>query len=129
VKEPVWLDLQDLIVLHNQLLARFGGMEGIRDEGLLESALNRPVQRLQYEPKTTLPDLADSYAYGLVRNHRFFGGNMRVSLMSAILFLEINGLRFFANEEEAILETLALAASQSSEEHFSDWLARNVNKA
>lgn len=82
-------------------------MEGIRDEGLLESALNRPVQGLQYEPKTPLPDLAAFYAYGLVGNHPFLGGNMRVSLMSAILFLEINGIRFFASEEEAILETLA----------------------
>lgn len=70
-------------------------------------SLAQSIQRLQYEPKTTLPDLAPSYAYGLVRNHPFFGGKMRVSLMSAILFLEINALRFFASEEEAILETLA----------------------
>ena len=129
MKEPVWLDLQDLGALHNQLLARFGGMEGIRDEGLLESALNRPVQRLQYEAKSTLPELAASYAYGLVRNHPFFDGNKRVSLMSAILFLEINGMRFVATEEEAVLETLALAAGQSSEEGFAGWLARNVKKA
>jgi death on curing protein len=64
-----------------------------------------------------------------VRNHPFFDGNKRVSLMSAILFLEINGMRFVATEEEAVLETLALAAGQSSEEGFAGWLARNVKKA
>ena len=69
MSEPTWLDSQDLYVLHNQLLARFGGLEGIRDEGLLESALSRPVQKFQYEPKSTLPKLAASYSYGIARNH------------------------------------------------------------
>ena len=75
MRRPIWLDSQDLYVLHNQLLARFGGLEGIRDEGLLESALSRPIQKFQYELKSSLPELAASYSYGIARNHPFFDGN------------------------------------------------------
>ena len=118
MNEPIWLDSQDLYVLHNQLLARFGGLEGIRDEGLLESALYRPVQKFQYEPKSTLPELAASYSYGIARNHPFFDGNKRSALLAAIVFLEINGMKFHATEEEAVLETLALAAGERTEEEY-----------
>ena len=125
MNEPIWLDSQDLYVLHNQLLARFGGLEGIRDEGLLESALNRPVQKFQYEPKSTLPKLAASYSYGIARNHPFFDGNKRSALLAAIVFLEINGMKFHATEEEAVLETLALAAGERTEEEYASWLTKN----
>jgi death-on-curing protein len=125
VNEPIWLDSQDLYVLHNQLLARFGGLEGIRDEGLLESALYRPVQKFQYEPKSTLPELASSYSYGIARNHPFFDGNKRSALLAAIVFLEINGMKFHATEEEAVLETLALAAGERTEEEYAFWLTKN----
>ena len=125
MNEPIWLDSQDLYVLHNQLLARFGGLEGIRDEGLLESALHRPVQKFQYEAKSTLPELAASYSYGIARNHPFFDGNKRSALLAAIVFLEINGMKFLATEEEAALETLALAAGERTEEEYSSWLSKN----
>ena len=125
MNEPIWLDSQDLYVLHNQLLARFGGLEGIRDEGLLESALYRPVQKFQYEPKSTLPELASSYSYGIARNHPFFDGNKRSALLAAIVFLEINGMKFHATEEEAVLETLALAAGERTEEEYAFWLTKN----
>ena len=125
MNEPIWLDSQDLYVLHNQLLARFGGLEGIRDEGLLESALYRPVQKFQYEPKSTLPELASSYSYGIARNHPFFDGNKRSALLAAIVFLEINGMKFHATEEEAVLETLALAAGERTEEEYALWLTKN----
>ena len=125
MSEPIWLDSQDLYVLHNQLLARFGGLEGIRDEGLLESALYRPVQKFHYEPKSTLPELAASYSYGIARNHPFFDGNKRSALLAAIVFLEINGMKFHATEEEAVLETLALAAGERTEEEYASWLTKN----
>ena len=125
MNEPIWLDSQDLYVLHNQLLARFGGLEGIRDEGLLESALYRPVQKFQYEPNSTLPELAASYSYGIARNHPFFDGNKRSALLAAIVFLEINGMKFHATEEEAVLETLALAAGERTEEEYASWLTKN----
>ena len=125
MKEPIWLDSQDLYILHNQLLARFGGLEGIRDEGLLESALDRPVQKFQYEQESTLPELAASYMYGIARNHPFFDGNKRSSLLAAIVFLEINGMKFNATEEEAVLETLALAAGERTEKEYASWLTKN----
>ena len=125
MNEPIWLDSKDLYVLHNQLLARFGGLEGIRDEGLLESALYRPVQKFQYEPNSTLPELAASYSYGIARNHPFFDGNKRSALLAAIVFLEINGMKFNATEEEAVLETLALAAGERTEEEYAFWLTKN----
>ena len=125
MNEPIWLDSQDLYVLHNQLLARFGGLEGIRDEGLLESALHRPVQKFQYAPKSTLAELAASYSYGIARNHPFFDGNKRSALLAAIVFLEINGMKFKATEEEAVLETLAFAAGERTEEEFASWLTKN----
>jgi len=125
VNEPIWLDSQDLYVLHNQLLARFGGLEGIRDEGLLESALYRPVQKFQYEPKSTLPELPASYSYGIARNHPFFDGNKRSALLAAIVFLGINGMKLHATEEEAVLETIALAAGERTEEEYAFWLTKN----
>ena len=125
MNEPIWLDSQDLYVLHNQLLARFGGLEGIRDEGLLESALYRPVQKFQYEPNSTLPELAASYSYGIARNHPFFDGNKRSALLAAIVFLGINGMKLQATEEEAVLETLALAAGERTEEEYAFWLTKN----
>ena len=125
MNEPIWLDSQDLYVLHNQLLARFGGLEGIRDERLLESALYRPVQKFQYEPKSTLAELAASYSYGIARNHPFFDGNKRSALLAAIVFLEINGMKFNATEEEAVLETIALAAGERTEEEYAFWLTKN----
>lgn len=125
MNEPIWLDSQDLYVLQNQMLARFGGLEGIRDKGLLESALYRPVQKFQYEPKSTLPELAASYSYGIARNHPFFDGNKRSALLAAIVFLGINGMKFHATEEEAVLETLALAAGERTEEEYAFWLTKN----
>ena len=125
MNEPIWLDSQDLYVLHNQLLASFGGLEGIRDEGCLESALHRPVQKFQYEPKSTLPELAASYSYGIARNHPFFDGNKRSALLAAIVFLGINGMKLHATEEEAVLETLALAAGERTEEEYASWLTKN----
>ena len=125
MNEPIWLDSQDLYVLHNQLLARFGGLEGIRDQVLLESALHHPVQKFQYEPKSTLRELAASYSYGIARNHPFFDGNKRSALLAAIVFLEINGMKFNATEEEAVLETLALAAGERAEDEYASWLTKN----
>ena len=125
MNEPIWLDSQDLYVLHNQLLARFCGLEGIRDEGLLEFALHRPVQKFQYEPKSTLPELAASYSYGIARNHPLFDGNKRSALLAAIVFLGINGMKLHATEEEAVLETLALAAGERTEEEYAFWLTKN----
>lgn len=124
MNEPVWLEKADVLAFHDALVARFGGLGGIRDEGLLESALHRPRQVFHYENSGLFP-LAAAYAEGIVKNHPFLDGNKRSGLMAAALFLECNGLRFQATEEEAVLQTLALAAGEIQADHFAKWLEDN----
>lgn len=124
MREPAWIEKEDALAFHNALLARFGGLAGIRDEGLLESALHRPKQIFHYE-NAGIFTLAGVYAEGIVKNHPFLDGNKRAGLMAAALFLECNGFRFHAPEEEAVLETLALAAGESSATAFALWLEKN----
>jgi death-on-curing protein len=123
MNEPVWIEKAECFAFHDALLAWFGGLGGIRDEGLLDSALNRPLHLFHYgEP--SLFDLAAAYAEGIVKNHPFLDGNKRSVLMAAALFLESNGFVFQAPEEEAVLQTLALAADAIGADEFSAWLAR-----
>jgi len=124
MSEPVWIEKSDCLAFHDALLVRFGGLGGIRDEGLLESAINRPLQLFHYG-NPSLFDLAAAYAEGIVKNHPFLDGNKRSGLMAAALFLESNGLDFQAPEEEAVLQTLALAASAIGAPEFSGWLAKS----
>jgi len=121
---PVWIHKEDCLGFHNVLLARFGGLEGLRDEGLLESALARPEQLLHYGTPSHF-DLAASYAHGIVKNHPFLDGNKRTGLMAAALSLELNGWIFCPPEEEAVLQTLALAAGELDADGFSAWLERS----
>ena len=121
MKEPVWIEKDDCLGFHNVLLARFGGLEGLRDEGLLESALARPLQLLGYGTPTHF-DLAACYAHGIVKNHPFLDGNKRSGLMAAALFLELNGWKFHPPEEQAVLQTLALAAGEIEADDYAAWL-------
>jgi len=121
MKEPVWIDAADVHAFHLEMLAMFGGLAGIRDNDLLDSAINRP-QHLFHYGSPTLYDLAAAYAFGLVKNHPFLDGNKRAGFLTAALFLEVNGLRFQASEEEAVLQTLALAAGEIDQKKFSAWL-------
>ncbi len=128
MKEPVWVLREVVVMLHEQSLAQFGGAPGIRDEGMLDSALGRPQHRLDYG-KPTLVELAASYAFGLVKNHPFIDGNKRTGFIVAVTFLELNGLRFAASEAEAALRTLALAAGEMTEAAYADWLKANSKRA
>ncbi|RYD72366.1 MAG: type II toxin-antitoxin system death-on-curing family toxin [Verrucomicrobiaceae bacterium] len=128
MKDFIWIEKNDCIGFHNMLLARFGGPEGLRDEGLLESALARPQQLLNYGTPNHF-DLAASYAHGIVKNHPFVDGNKRSGLMTAALFLEMNGWTFHPPEEEAVLHTLALAAGELDCDGFSAWLERSCSRA
>jgi death-on-curing protein len=119
--EPVWVTIEDCLSFHDKLLARFGGASGVRDRGLLESALARPHHRWAYE-QASIFDLAATYAHGIVKNHPFVDGNKRTGFLAAALFLEANGVRFNAREEDAVVQTLALAASALSAEAFAAWL-------
>jgi death-on-curing protein len=106
------------------LLAEFGGSAGIRDAGMLDSALSRPANRFFYGV-SGLPELAAAYAFGLVRNHPFVDGNKRIGFATAALFLELNGYRFTASEADAAVKTLALAAHELDEDGYAAWLGAN----
>jgi death-on-curing protein len=128
MKKPVWVLRETAFRLHEQAVAEFGGESGVRDEGLLDSALSKPENLFAYG-KPTVFDLAASYAFGLVRNHPFIDGNKRVGFIVAVVFLELNGFRFHATEADAAVRTLALAAGEMSEVEFAVWLKANSRKA
>jgi death-on-curing protein len=128
MKEPVWVLREVVFTLHEQSLAQFGGSAGVRDEGLLDSALGKPHNLFAYG-KPNLFDLATSYAFGLVKNHPFIDGNKRTSFIVAVLFLELNGCRFYAGEVDATVCTLALAAGEMSEAAYAEWLKANSKRA
>lgn len=125
MRRPVWISRETVLLLHEQLLSAFGGSSGVRDQGLLESALARPENLFAYgEP--TVHDLAASYAFGIVKNHPFVDGNKRTGFTVAILFLELNGQRFTAPEADATVQTLGLAAGEISEARYAEWLKANT---
>lgn len=121
MKRPVWMLRETVLALHEQLLAEFGGSEGLRDTGLLESALTRPQNKLAYKTPSVF-DLAAAYAFGLVKNHPFVDGNKRLGFAVAIVFLEMNGYRFTATEADATVKTLALAAGAMTEAAYAAWI-------
>ena len=127
MNQPNWIDATDVLCFHQEMLARFGGMPGIRDEGLLDSALNRPLHLFSYG-QPTLFELAAEYALGIVKNHPFLDGNKRSGFMAAALFLESNGYTFTAPETEVVLQTLALAAGAIGREVYADWLRASCVK-
>jgi death-on-curing protein len=112
------------VAFHERLIAEHGGAGGIRDEGMLESALARPQNLIGYG-KPRLCDLAACYAFGLAKNHPFVDGNKRIGFAAAVLFLELNGRRFAASEVDVVLRTLALAAGEMSEGSYSEWMENN----
>jgi death on curing protein len=120
--EPRWISRQALVFLHSESLAAHGGAGGLRDEGLLDSALARPRNRFLYEPEADLPGLAASYGFGLAKNHPFVDGNKRAAFHAVGLFLAINGLRLTADQVDAIHTIMKLAASQLSEEELAAWI-------
>lgn len=128
MKAPEWVLRETVLALQERLLAEFGGLSGVRDEGLLDSALNRPEQLFAYG-KPNLFDLAAAYAFGLVRNHPFLDGNKRIGFTTAIVFLGINGFEFTTSEADTTLKTLALAAGELKEADYAAWLKANSRKA
>lgn len=126
---PNWVTKKALLLLHEESLAEFGGARGVRDEGLLDSALARPRNTLSYQsyqPQSALPDLAASLGFGLARNHPFVDGHKRVSFLAIGLFLSINGLQLQADAVDAIRTILSLASGELDESALTSWIARNV---
>jgi death-on-curing protein len=126
--QPIWIDERDAIALHDRLLALDGGPAGVRDEGLLRSALARPQQLLAYGHSPDIVDLATAYTAGIIRNHPFIDGNKRTGFVVGVLFLEMNGYRLTASEEDATQAILGLAAGTLDEGTFAVWLRANVKK-
>ncbi len=119
-----WIDKRLLLVLHDESLAEHGGASGVRDEGLLESALARPLNLLAYgDPDAA--DLAASYGVGLAKNHAFVDGNKRAAFLSVGLFLAMNGFRLNASQADATLTVLAVASSEMDEAAFASWIRAN----
>lgn len=125
--EPVWLLEAVVRAVHSRQIAEHGGQAGLRDEGLLQSALAQPQQRYHYEdPTPSLCALAASYAYSITRNHPFLDGNKRVSLVACRLFLALNGLHYAAPPEEAYRIFLALAAGELERDALTLWLEQHT---
>ena len=120
-----WVDRRALDLLHDESIAEHGGASGVRDEGLLESALARPKNLLAYgEPDVAA--LAAAYAFGLVKNHAFVDGNKRAAFLAVGMFLAINGCKLVTTQSEATLAVLALAAGEIDEAEFAAWVRDRI---
>ena len=126
MKEPAWVDERDARILHEKLVAVHGGAGGIRDEGLLGSAMARPKQQFAYADKPDIVAMAAAYTAGIVKNHPFFDGNKRVGFVVGILFLEINGYTFVAPEEQAAQAVINLAAGELDEAGYAQFLEQSL---
>ena len=120
--EPRWLTRIVVDAIHNDQLREHGGLPGIRDENVLESALARPQQKWHYADNTDVPMLAAAYAFGLVKNHPYRDGNKRIGFLAMVTFLGINGYELEAPDAEVVTEILALADGSVSEESLVDWI-------
>jgi death-on-curing protein len=116
-----WIDKQALLLLHGESLAEHGGAAGIRDAGLLDSALARPQNLIAYG-NPDFADLAAAYGFGLAKNHAFVDGNKRAAFLAVGLFLALNGYRLTATQADATLTMLALAAGEIDEPAFARWM-------
>ena len=124
--EPVWLIPEVLLALHRAHLAEHGGAEGLRDAGLFESALARPQNRWSYASDVSPFQLAAAYGYGLAKNHAFVDGNKRTALVSMLLFLELNGYKLAASQEQRYEAVLREASGDMEEGQLAEWLSAHA---
>ncbi len=124
-RDWIWIESAVIVAIHEEQLAEHGGPAGTRDNGLLESALSRPLQ-LAYYGEPDAADLAASYAFGIARNHPFIDGNKRTTFVAAELFLALNGYALAAEDADCVTHMLALAASELDEASFAAWLRQHL---
>jgi death-on-curing protein len=127
-REPLWIEERDVLAIHDRLLGVHGGAPGLRDRGLLQSALARPRQHHAYAASREVIAMAALYAAGIVRNHPFVDGNKRTGFVVGILFLELHGFDFKASEEDATKAVWDLAAGTLDEAAYDGWLRTNVKR-
>jgi len=127
-KEPLWIEERDVLAIHDRLLALYGGATGLRDRGLLESALARPRQHYAYAKTPDVVEMAALYTAGIVRNHPFVDANKRTGFVIGVVFLELRGFHFEASEENATQAVMALAAGTLDEAGYTAWLRENAKR-
>ena len=125
---PVWIDARAILFLHDESLAMFGGARGLRDAGLLESALGRPVNQHLYKPDSDIADLAAAYAFGLAKNHPFIDGNKRTAFLALGLLLALNGCRLETTQIDAIETMLSLARGSLEESALANWIREKIHR-
>lgn len=122
----VFLKVEDVQRLHDQQIERFGGSPGLRDQGLLESAVARAENTATYDENATIADIAASLSFGLIKNHAFLDGNKRIGAVALITLLDLNGFTLTCSEQEETDMVLRVAASAISEEEWRTWVERSV---
>lgn len=126
MREPIWIEKEEALVFHDLVLTEHGGSEGVRDLGLLESALARPKNVFYYSPgRASLARMSAAYACGIAGNHPFVDGNKRTALVVSFTFLELNGIEVTATQEETYLTFVALADGSVREEQLACWFERH----
>jgi death-on-curing protein len=128
VKEPRWIAEADVLAIHERLLSLYGGAAGLRDEAPLKSAVARARQHYAHDNRATIIGITSVYTSGIVRNHPFVDGNKRTGFVIGVLFLEMNGHRFTASEEDATQAVLAVAAGTLDEAGFTAWMRANFTR-
>ncbi|MBB4370853.1 death-on-curing protein [Bradyrhizobium sp. cir1] len=125
-QEPLWITYEQAVAIHSRQLRRFGGAPGLRDAGMLRSALDRPINKWRYE-QAPLDELAAANAFGLAKNHAFVDGNKRIAFLAMMIFLHKNGVAFSPDPAEATTIMLSLAAGEVSEQSLTRWIRDNRN--
>ena len=126
--EPKWVSEETVLKIHQRQISEFGGSEGVRDMGLLQSALARPQNAFHYNQVTSLTRLAVAYAFGIAKNHAFIDGNKRTALVTSFLFLMKNDFIIKATDEERFTAILSVAEGIMDEEQLTQWLDKHAVK-
>jgi death-on-curing protein len=127
--EPIWISENLALAIHERQLARHGGMAGVRDRGLLQSALARPKHILAYSPASSgLAELSAAYGFGIAKNHPFIDGNKRTAAVVVELFLELNGASLIADDKSMYQAIMEVADGSLTEEHFAQWIRRHIKQ-
>jgi death on curing protein len=129
VRTPKWLTIAIVTAIHDEVIYEFGGLAGVRELGLLESALDRPRNRLEYEPKADLFELAASLCVGISKNHPFVDGNKRTALLATRAFLFLNDYALEPSEEDEVLTMVAVADDSLMQTELAAWLRRNSSRS
>ena len=127
MSEPIWVPNRAVYIIHDRQIARHGGASGLRDEGLLQGALQRPINKWQYENADTF-GCAAAYAFGVAKAHAFVDGNKRTAFVTSVTFLRLNGWHFVTEPAEGVTFMEDLASGAVSEESFRNWLEQSSTK-